>query len=242
MMSFTASWNYYTACGAKGVVPSVLARLISPAREIEVRSKEICHPIHLRLRSSDPLLFREIIRGHSYDLSLQSKPRVIVDAGANIGLASVWFANQYPKARIIAIEPEPDNVRMLRKNTRYYPNISVVAAALWDHATTLAIDYSANSTAGWKVVKAAGGVPSISIPEVMQCFNLDRIDLLKVDIEGAEKEVFEASSDWIKSVGTIAIELHDRFKHGCARAVFGATSNFCRHPDRGELTILAAQS
>jgi FkbM family methyltransferase len=240
-MSFSASWKYYTACGATGVVPTILARLVSPRREIEVRSKQICHPIHLRLRSSDPLLFREIIREHSYDLQLPTKPRVIIDAGANIGLTSVWFANQYPEARIIAIEPEPDNVRMLRKNTERYPNISVIPAALWNRATTLTMDYSANSTAGWKVMEAAGNVRTVSIPEVMEMFQLRHVDLLKVDIEGAEKEVFESSSGWINSVDTIAIELHDRFKAGCAEAVFGATPNFLRQRDRGELAILEAR-
>jgi len=45
---------------------------------------------------------------------------LIIDCGANIGCASVWFATQYPKARILAVEPDPDNFRMLVRNSKPY--------------------------------------------------------------------------------------------------------------------------
>jgi FkbM family methyltransferase len=58
-------------------------------------------------------------------------PPVIIDAGANVGLCAVFYANRFPDARIIAIEPEPSNYEMLKKNTAPYPNITTVHAALW---------------------------------------------------------------------------------------------------------------
>ena len=70
---------------------------------------------------------------------------------------------------------------------------------------------------------------------LMAEMNLDSIDLLKVDIEGAEKEVFE-DCDWMQRVDCLIIELHDRFKPGCSRAVNSVTREFSRS-QRGEMTL-----
>jgi hypothetical protein len=57
-------------------------------------------------------------------------------------------------------------------------------------------------------------------------FNLDRIDLLKIDVEGSEKEIFADSKSWISAVDAICVEFHDRFKPGCCRSFFGAVEEF----------------
>ena len=58
-------------------------------------------------------------------------PPVIIDAGANVGLSAVFYANRFPNARIIAIEPEPSNYEMLKRNVVPYSNVTPVQAALW---------------------------------------------------------------------------------------------------------------
>jgi len=63
--------------------------------------------------------------------SVSTEPDVIVDAGANIGLASICFANKYANATIIAVEPEQSNFELLEENVAPYPNIVPVQAALW---------------------------------------------------------------------------------------------------------------
>ena len=75
--------------------------------------------------------------------------------------------------------------------------------------------------------------------KLMADFQIDYIDLLKVDIEGAEKEVFERSGTWISSVGIIAVELHDWFRSGCSQAVHLAARDFKVEWQKGEITYLA---
>lgn len=72
-------------------------------------------------------------------------------------------------------------------------------------------------------------------------FGIDYVDVLKIDIEGAEREVFKTCSPWIKKVGTIVIELHDRFVPGCTDCFREATADFPFHRERGELTIVARE-
>jgi hypothetical protein len=67
---------------------------------------------------------------------------------------------------------------------------------------------------------------------------LVHIDILKVDIEGSEKEVFENSSTWIDRIRVIVIELHDRYKKGCSQAVWRAATEFCYRLQRGDTAIL----
>ena len=81
---------------------------------------------------------------------------------------------------------------------------------------------------------SAESVPCLSLADLISEYDLGWIDLLKVDIEGAEKEVFSSPSEWIGSVGAIAIELHDRFKTGCARSFYAAVSDFPVEQTMGE--------
>jgi FkbM family methyltransferase len=98
----------------------------------EVNKHDCRYPFRLRIPSSDIPVFKQIFIDHAYDFRVETQPEVIVDAGANIGLASIYFANRYPYAKIIAVEPEQSNYELLEDNTAPYPNIIPVQAALWN--------------------------------------------------------------------------------------------------------------
>jgi hypothetical protein len=83
-------------------------------------------------------------------------------------------------------------------------------------------------------VAGADPVRAVTVTDVMREFGLGTIDLLKVDIEGSEKELFAAPGDWIEHVDAICMELHDRFKPGCTRTFFGAVEDFAIEVRRGE--------
>jgi hypothetical protein len=72
---------------------------------------------------------------------------------------------------------------------------------------------------------------------LMKDNDIDSIDLLKMDIEGGEKNVLENSSDWIDSVRAMAVELHDRICMGCTRAFYIATKDFKIFEKHGEKII-----
>ena len=78
------------------------------------------------------------------------------------------------------------------------------------------------------------GVRAVTVPEIMRQHDLPGIDLLKVDIEGSEMEVFSHADTWIGSVNAISIELHDRFRPGCSSVFFQAVEDFPVRLQRGE--------
>lgn len=176
-----------------------------------------------------------------YELPGLDEPRWIIDAGANVGYATRWFAESFPDATVIAIEPDLGNIRVLRMNVEHLSNVIVVQAALRPTTgTARLVDVGAGSW-GFRVEDAAategcvmGDVPCVSIDSLIADYAIEQIDLLKVDIEGGELDLFEASGTWIGQVTAIAVELHDRFRPGCMRAFVRATEGFDREFARGE--------
>jgi len=164
-------------------------------------------------------------------------PRMIVDAGAHIGMASISFACRYPRATIIAVEPEPSNFAVLLRNVAPYKKIVPVKAALWKEDGEVCLGASDVHPKGAFQIVEHGQIQvrAVTVRTLMRELRIPSIDLLKLDIEGAEKEVFE-SCDWIESVRTIALELHDRVKPGCRAAVQAAARSF-RFEDRGDVTF-----
>jgi len=198
-------------------------------------------PITVRLGSSDINVFQDIFICREYGWKFSAKPQVIVDAGGYTGMSAAFFAHQYPEATIIAIEPDAENFGLLKLNTARFPNVHPVHAAVWsesgvisltdpgygswgfqvaanpDHATAVAVD---------EADPATGLVRAVTFDEIVKEFNLGYIDLLKVDVEGSEKEIFANAESWISSVGAICVELHDRLKTGCSRSFFTAVADF----------------
>jgi FkbM family methyltransferase len=162
---------------------------------------------------------------------------VIIDAGANVGMSAVYFALQYPAAKIVAIEPELTSFRILEKNARLFPQIIPIRAALWDRDGYVHLDDQGTGHWGMRVVDRVSGfaVRSIILPNLLREFGIDRVSLLKVDVEGAECEIFSNATDWIDRIDAICVELHDRFRPGCTEVFNAATTDFPIRWRRGEL-------
>lgn len=235
--------SHHRLFGPYGVLLVAKARLLGRPLQVAVTSDRITHPVFLRLRTTDVSLFEEIILNSEYFIELSRPPRTIVDAGANIGLTSVFFANTFPQARIIAIEPERSNFEMLKRNAARYSNILPVQGALWRENTVLSLSDPGKGHWGYQTREkraddgAEGSVPGLTVDRLMKLYGLDCIDILKIDIEGAEKEVFETSASWIDKVGVIIVELHDRSKDGCSRSVHAAVQDFELEWCKGETTF-----
>lgn len=238
---------YYSILGLKGLWLGAEARLLRTKIDAEVKHPDFPYPIHLRLRTTDVALCREILIRRQYECLLAQPPRVIVDAGANIGLASLFFARRYPDARVIAIEPESSNYAMLLKNTAPYPNIVAVRAALWNRDTELDLVDLGSGHTNFQTAEAAGDkkgsviskVRAMTIDRLMAEFDINTIDLLKLDIEGAEKELFEGPLDWVRRVGVFAVELHERLRPGLAKSAEKAMRPFEESWMRGDVTYFA---
>jgi FkbM family methyltransferase len=202
-------------------------------------------PLTLRLGTSDISVFKEIFIDLEYGWAFNKSPSVIVDAGGYIGLSAAFFAHTYPEAMIIAIEPDARNYELLTLNTARFPNVHAVRAAVWKESGTISLTDPGFGAWGLQVSESfapvTGGdlVRAVTIDEIKQEFGLDRIHLLKVDVEGSEKEIFSTADSWISSVDAICIELHDRFKIGCSRSFFMAVQDFPIELHRNEDVLVA---
>jgi FkbM family methyltransferase len=152
--------------------------------------------------------------------------------------------NRFPQSAIIAIEPDPANFELLKKNTSPYDDVDLIQAGLWHSASKLAVvdKFHQGHSALAVHEDLQGPVRGISIDELMAEHSLPYIDLLKIDIESSELQVFlKNTGQWLPRVRTIIIELHDDFVPGCAHAFFDAvTKTFRRYRYTvcGENTII----
>jgi len=218
--------------------------MITPNFSITINKKGYKHPFQLRPFTSDILTYLQIFLLKEYKFSIHHPPKVIVDAGANIGLAAIYFANQYPTAKIIAIEPEQSNFVLLKKNLAAYSNIIPVQAALWHKNEEIYLTdpglgkwgfmTASKDTLAHSSAKTRHTVLGVTIDKLMQTYELETIDILKMDIEGAEKEVFSDPSAWIEKVNTLIIELHEGMKAGCKHSFYQGAKGFDKQWKRGE--------
>lgn len=186
-------------------------------------------PIWLRAGGDDYYTFLQIFDSMQYESNVIAAPALIVDAGANIGLSAVYFANKYPKARILSIEPNEENFRLLKRNTAGYPQVECLHGAVWPVESTIGIcnDTEDQNPAGYQVGEISPGtataVPCFTPLALLNLVGAESIDLLKIDIEGSELELFSQGSDaWLNHVRSIFIELHDAIRPGCGQAFFRA--------------------
>jgi FkbM family methyltransferase len=209
--------------------------------------------VFLRLGSSDISVFNGIFRWHEYGWDLDRQPQTVIDGGAYIGLSAIYFTMRYPGVRVVAVEASERNFDLLVRNTSAFPNIEPVHAALWPQPGSLVLTDPGTGLWGLQVKEALGrdgavagiagesgdSVRAITIDDIIRDHGLDKIDLLKVDIEGAEKELFSEPGPWLAHVDAICIELHDWFKVGCTRTFFAAVEDFSVEAWRGENVLVA---
>jgi FkbM family methyltransferase len=197
------------------------------ARPIPVRLPELAHSLWLRPGSSDAATFDEVFVAREYDLPLSDfSPRHILDLGANVGYASVLFATRWPQASLLAVEPEAQNVTMLKRNTGPYRQINTLHAAVWARPAEVTVANPEDDANAFRMVESpgAGGakVAAFTIPQLMERLGCEQVDLLKMDVEGAEAEILRDASGWIGRVNVLVVELHDRFVPGCGEALCAA--------------------
>jgi FkbM family methyltransferase len=179
-------------------------------------------PFWIREGTTDLWTFEEVFFRQVYRCDV-AQPSVIVDLGAHIGCATRYFADRYPGATIIAVEPSPDSFALLVRNTESYKHVHCIQAAIWGCDQVVAIaDRHDNPTQ--IAVESDGGlnVSAISLPRLLSDFGIDRVDILKMDIEGSERSLFTANTEWLSKVSVLLIEMHDRTWNGCSRAVWSA--------------------
>jgi FkbM family methyltransferase len=179
----------------------------------------------MRGKTSDAWVFHQVIVSDEYSLIPNSlKPATIVDAGANAGFAIRWMKSRWPDASVVAIEPDPENFRIAQANTSEHIGVTLIEGALWSEEGRASFVCTGDEKYALRVkMEQAGPIRCVTVCGLMRQMGWDRIDLLKMDIEGAEREVFGPSAqEWIHKIGVLVVELHEGFSPGCTVKLFQA--------------------
>jgi FkbM family methyltransferase len=200
-------------------------KVISPKqhRQISFRYAPPVGNVQVMVRDnqgSDAFILGEVFDHRYYDFSLPYSPKSIMDLGANIGLTSLFLHRKFPNAEIACIEPIPANLELLQKNlelNEVKANIFPAAIAIEDGSIQMEIgtlDYG-HKIAGIAYGRALTGctieVEAISVPTLLKKLNWERINLLKVDIEGYEGILLRENCEWLNFVDAMCIECHEGY-------------------------------
>jgi FkbM family methyltransferase len=142
----------------------------------------------------------------------KASPRIL-DCGANIGLASLFFKRRYPAARITAFEADPALAAMLQQNVRRNgaADVEVVAAAVWTETGEVTFRPDGADSGAVASLAGAPAADAIRVPTVRLSERLaaEPIDLLKLDIEGAETAVLTDCAGALDNVDALLLEVHE---------------------------------
>jgi FkbM family methyltransferase len=173
-------------------------------------------PLSLRKSKSDIDAFYKIFAWKEYQLPSNFLPgsvQTIVDLGSNIGLSVFYFASQFPNAKIIGLEPDQENYKLLEANTKHISRCTLLNGGIWNRRASLKIENPNDRPDSYRLCECPPGTPgslsAYNIPALLEIYNLQEIDLLKVDVEGAEVQLFSNGCEaWLPKVHTLVIELH----------------------------------
>ncbi|MEI8298397.1 MAG: FkbM family methyltransferase [Pseudomonadota bacterium] len=205
---------------------------------IDVQVPGLTHPLRMRAGTSDRGCFNQIFVNGEYDTPYPGKPRLIIDAGANVGYATVRFASLYPEAKIIAIEPEQANYEMLKTNIAPYPGVRTLMSGVWPCTAPLTIDNPHDRPWAFRVRAAHPGeasFPAVSIQDLLAQSGETTLDILKLDVEGTEHDLFSdpGCHEWISRTNMIFVETHDHQRPGCSRVLEAALAQ--HHFERSQV-------
>jgi len=240
---FLRVFQYVQAFRCMGLLLA-LGELLGSRRMVKISGKYHPGKLYLRLGSSDIRVYTKIFIAREYEIDIEGPVRTIVDAGANNGYSVVYLSERYPGARIVALEPDSSNYSILKQNTSSVESVTLRKCALWSENTSLELIPRTTGEWGSSIGRHADSIPGsgttvegLSMESLLEAEGLAELDLLKMDIEGSELEIFRNSQAWIDKVRTIICELHDRLKPGCEREFYRAVDGFGRVYRNGENAV-----
>ena len=247
---FAALRTRWRIGGSAAVVGHTLAKLRGQTMVVRLKSLGSGPGIDVRMPSSDFEVYRQWFESAESSSKPANKVRTVIDAGANIGVSTRVLAERFPHASIIAVEIEDENFALLEKNTRCLDRIDLVQAALWGEDCDLVLeDGQDGENWSFRAVRGSGydgrptsrSVTGLRVSTLMDRFDLRKVDVMKIDIEGGEFEVFQDADHWIDRVDAILIELHDHLRPGASDGVKRVMETFPVQWREGELTCAARE-
>ena len=186
-----------------------LSRLLALPHGTRTTTTLLDPPLVLVDGASFVAQYQDIYLRECYAFPCRRLSPTIIDGGANIGAATIWWRSRWPKAQVIAIEPDPQIFEVLRHNTRFLRGVELRQCALaggeparfWTEGTD-----AGRLEPGRPDDRSLVQVSTMPLSDVLR--TLRRVDLLKLDIEGAETEVLEEAAAHLAKVDRIFVEYH----------------------------------
>lgn len=159
-------------------------------------------------------MYAEIFEQQIYKFKAKNIEPIIIDCGANIGLSVIFFKQLYPNSHITAFEPDSQVYDILEKNIQKFnfSNVKLIKKALWSSTNTL--DFMAEGADGGRIIYLQSNQDKYQVSTTRLRKYLNQpVDLLKIDIEGAETEVIKDCQDLLINVDNLFVEYHSFVKY-----------------------------
>ena len=186
--------------------------------QMQFKLPQMANPVAIRTGMSDMQVFHDIFIWGEYSfLKPVVEHTTVLDIGANVGYSSTYFAGIYPQCEVVAVELMHSNFEQLNRNTAFLgKRITTLEAAVWSHNDGVSIaDDTFRDGDAWShhASEAKDGkslVLSITMFDLMQNHAMPRVNICKIDIEGAEFELFATENRrWVDNCDVILLEIHE---------------------------------
>jgi FkbM family methyltransferase len=205
-------------------------------------------PVYLRDTVADHAIFWQCLVMCQYETSIfphhqrlisayesmlaRGETPLIIDCGANIGLATRWFGERFPEARIVAIEPDAGNMAMVERNTAHLQTrVTRLLGGVWPQAGWLRIQNPTSGSTAFRVERVdseqPGSMRAYTIQQILDMMQTSSPLIVKIDIEGAQDQLFRSNTDWVARSHLISLELDDWLLpwQGSSRSFFKCMSS-----------------
>ncbi|HEY0792655.1 MAG TPA: FkbM family methyltransferase [Chthoniobacterales bacterium] len=192
-------------------------RLDTSRKPLWYQSKYARFPLCCRPGTTDRFVFKQIYGEREYRCLDEIKHAgLIIDCGANVGYSSAYFLTRFPESHVISVEPDPGSFEALQVNLAPYgTRVKALKAAVWSRPVGLTFKESTRNGGAWgRQMREVtpGDLPEVEATDISGLLagsGFERISILKIDVEGAEVELFASNyHDWITRVDCLVIELH----------------------------------
>jgi FkbM family methyltransferase len=175
-------------------------------RDVTVRLRVNGRVLSLRIGDlSEYWVLHEVLVDEAYARGLPDRAETVVDLGSNVGIAAAWFATRWPGARIVAVEPNPALQARLAHNVAGFAGVRIMPVAV--SATRGSARLATDASGTWSGTLGDEGteVQTVTLADVLD--GIERVDVLKCDIEGAEFDVLPSAP--LERIGMLVGEIHD---------------------------------
>jgi FkbM family methyltransferase len=177
-----------------------------PAHSITL--KKLKHPILIRPGTEDVgTIITNVVREEYGHFVAAKEPLWMIDAGAYIGDTTAYFLSRFPNLKVIVLEPNPESYELAKRNLQAYGDrVILLQKGLFSNEQ---IQYLSGFSTDASITDSGVEIECTTISSLLEFYSIPFVDILKIDIEGAEEAIFSSKPEaWLHRIGLLIIEIH----------------------------------